>query len=142
MMDEPPHAPTPERVNHELAQAENELAAAHSLLENSHLNIAISSGYFACFHAARAVLYQRGVMPVTHKGVRAELNRVMVKEGGLEKAWAEILEEQHNERELADYHSYSRSITAAEATRLVNDAQRFVQRMKELIDEERKHSAA
>ena len=129
-----PTAPTPERVQQELAQAGEELTSARVLLERTHLNAAISSCYYAGFHAARAVLYHHGAMPATHKGVVIEFNRRFVKPGWLEREWSEILEELRNERELADYHAYSRSITAAEVGQLVGLAERFVNRMTEIVE--------
>lgn len=134
-----PMAPTPERVRQELAQAREELASARVLLEGDHLNAAISSCYYACFHAARAVLYHHGATPATHKGVVVEFSRRFVKPGWLERQWSAVLEEMRHERELADYHAYSRSIAADEVRQLVASTERFVGKMAEIIQSGEKY---
>lgn len=132
-----PTAPTPERIEHELKQAHEELDAATTVLAKGHLNSAISSCYYACFHAARAILYHRGSMPTTHKGVVVEFSRLLVKSGTLTKEWANILDELHSERELADYHAYSRSISKEEVDKLHEETRRFVTKMEQVIQGER-----
>lgn len=133
-MTKKPDAPTPERIEYELESSKEELASADLVLGKGHLNSAISSSYYACFHAARAVLYQKGSIPTTHKGVMSEFNRILVKTGELSDTWSDILEEQRTERQMADYHSYSRSITKKEVTRLLKDAHRFVDKMEEILN--------
>lgn len=72
---------------------------------------------------------------MTHRGVAAEFNRQVVKTGLLDKEWSALLEKQRAERQLADYHAYSRSITREEASTLLAEAEQFVEKMASLIAE-------
>jgi uncharacterized protein (UPF0332 family) len=46
------------------------LAEARALDRLSHYGGAISRAYYAAFHAARALLVEKGLQPKTHDGVR------------------------------------------------------------------------
>jgi len=130
-----PELPTPERIAQEFLQANEELDAARILSRRGTLNAAISSAYYACFHAARAVLYAEGVVPRTHKGVALEFGRTFVKSGRLSKKWSRILDTLRSERDLADYHAASRSITREAVADSVRSASQFVKRMEQLAKE-------
>ncbi len=132
-MTQQPDKPTPERIDYEFEQAQKEQKAAELQLAEGYLEGAISSAYYACFHAARAVLYSHGSMPTTHRGVMTEFQRLFVKSGALSETWSQILGRQRVERQLADYSAYAREVTKSETAELVGDARRFVTEMARLL---------
>lgn len=137
MIEVLPKVPTPERISHELAQAHEELESASDDVAKNRHNAAISSCYYACLHAARAVLYHHGLMPATHKGVMVQFHQHLVRTKVLSEEWGNLLDELRSERDLADYHSYSRSITSEETGHLLEQARRFVTKMEEVIQADR-----
>ena len=102
-MTEPSHA---EEVQAELLRAEKAQDAARSLLEDEFLEDALSRGYYAILHAARAVLLAEGVNVSSHRAVRRLFGRHLIKPGKLTVRLAKILAEEQDDRFLADYDAW------------------------------------
>ena len=55
------------------------------LLDGDGYEGAVSRGYYAIFHAARAALHKLDSAPATHHGVVSEFGRLLVKTGKIEE---------------------------------------------------------
>jgi uncharacterized protein (UPF0332 family) len=87
----------------ELAQADDELAAAGHLLDAGFVRVAQTRIYFAVFHAIRARLYADGIEPRTHEGTQRLFNLHYVKTGRYSVESSRLLSRLQKYREQADY---------------------------------------
>lgn len=106
-----------------------EILRSHGGMENS----TVDRCYYACFHAARAVLYDRGLEPNSHQGVLSLFGRRVVQPGAAAPELGRFLNEMMRERLTADYEHEPVSIDVDEA---YERTERFVEEMSELIDGE------
>jgi uncharacterized protein (UPF0332 family) len=94
---------------------------------------AINRLYYACFHATKAVLYERGYDPQTHKGVKVLIGRELVQPGDITNATAEFFVDLSNKRERADYEYQP---VPADVDLLLDRTAAFVETMEELVEED------
>jgi uncharacterized protein (UPF0332 family) len=94
---------------------------------------AINRLYYACFHATKAVLYERGYDPQTHKGVKVLLGRELVQPGDITNATAEFFVDLSNKRERADYEYQP---VPADVDLLLDRTAAFIETMEELVEED------
>ena len=117
-----------EAARDELHLADEELAAAASLLASGMFRIAVARTYFAVFHAARACLFAADLEPTRHAGVQHLFNLHFVRTGSFESATSRLLARLQKYREEADYAS-AFVIDAAAATEELDAARRFVEKV-------------
>ena len=86
----------------------------------------VSRAYYAAYHAARGLLFEKGVEPKTHDGVRRMIGLHYVVAGELAAAQADALAELAYLREVSDY-APARPTTAETAAQAVNLARAFMQ---------------
>lgn len=86
---------TPESLNKfveaSLKRANEALRGARILLTEGELYGAVSRAYYCIFHAAKAVLYSRGIKAKSHPGLRSLFGEHIVKPGIMGKEFADIL---------------------------------------------------
>jgi len=90
------------------AQAERRASAeafreSKALAGLGHNGGAVSRAYYAAYHAARALLFEKGIEPKTHEGVRRMIGLHYVIPGLLSAAVADALAQLAYMREAADY---------------------------------------
>ena len=119
----------------EIRIAAEQLAGAQLLLAAGHARIALSSTYFAAFHAARARLFAEGLEPKTHGGVQHLFNVTFVKPGRYEASVSQMLPRLQKRREEADY-STSFVVDEAMVRTELSLVREFVERMKADIEAE------
>lgn len=134
-------APSEKEVQAELALAFETLTEAEDDLVKRQLRSAVSRGYYAVFHAARAVLWTKGLAPKSHKGVLQQFGQHLVLPGLVDKELGVTLKDAFDERELADYHALTGNFELADVERLVTCARKFVERMERLLEKERPETA-
>ncbi|MDK2372909.1 MAG: HEPN domain-containing protein [Candidatus Korarchaeota archaeon] len=122
-----------------IKKAESKLRSAKLLLIEGELEDAVSRAYYAAYNAARAVLLLLGEDASTHGGVAFKLWTRLVEPGLLDREYARILSKLREAREEGDYTPLF-TLSTKEVQDLVEDAERFVARMKELMDEMEKVS--
>jgi uncharacterized protein (UPF0332 family) len=128
--------PEEEYVGEELEQARTALADAKILQEGSGSDTAVVNRlYYACFHAAQAVLYAKGFDPTSHRGVSTLFGKEVVLEGDVPRDDGRFLSELWDYREQADY-GYEPLDLDLSVLRARTEA--FVDRMDELVDQLRK----
>ena len=114
-----------------------ELSSAAEDLEEAKLGISLGKykwptiqGYYAMYHAARALLFSQGYRDKSHYCLYAALKALYVRSGLMESELAEAFYHAMIMRENADYRSrFSRSGAAA----VLKRAEEFLDCAKELI---------
>lgn len=88
--------------------------------------------YYACFHAARAVLLSRGIDTKSHSGLIQQFGRVVVGSGDVSGADGSFLNDMYDYRQSADYKP---DPFMANIDPLVSRTEEFVDTMETLIEE-------
>ena len=123
-----------DNIEYHIKEAENKLAAAKSLFENVFYKDSASRSYYSMYHAARALLLTKHISPKTHGGVIAKFGLEFVKNDLIEKYYSKALAKGKDVREIADYDVIA-EISEEEAESIVEDAEGFLERIKEAIKE-------
>jgi uncharacterized protein (UPF0332 family) len=116
----------------ELDRARREIAAARVLIETGFPEKAISSAYYAAFHAAVGALLVLGETRSKHSGVHGAFGEFVVHQGGFDPAVAKTLRDLFEERNNVDYGLEPAS--AEEARADTDDAERFVTEVERWIE--------
>ena len=90
-----------------LERAEKALKSAKLLQENRELEDAASRAYYAMFHAARAILFSKGISAKTHRGTISLFGEKIVKQGILTEEYADMLRKAFDLRQKSDYELYT-----------------------------------
>ena len=123
----------PDRPQESIELARQALDTARATHEQGDERAALNRLYYACFHAARGVLYAKGFDPKTHKGNRMLFGREVVQPGEASGADGELLSELQDLRETADYGLTPVSANVSSLTARTDD---FVADMVDLIEAE------
>lgn len=120
------------------SEVETELEAARAALEDARV---LDSGggsdaaivyrlYYACFHAARAALYDRDERTGSHAGVLSRFGELFVLNGELDREHGRVLNRLYQHREEADY---SPSRTDVDVDELFEEADGFLEAVEERL---------
>lgn len=122
----------PEFVDEELRKSREALADAKRLanVDGSDEGI-VNRLYYAAFHAAQAVLYDREINPSSHGAVRNCFGREVVLEGDASREDGRLLTTLADFREQADY-GYQRLDVDVDS--LIDRTTAFVDNMADLIE--------
>lgn len=125
---------TKELITRRLSRAYKNLEVARSLLADEFYEDSVSKSYYALFFAAKALLLTKNLDPKRHSGVISFFSQYFVKTGELEKELAAILKFAQKERISADYDEFY--IASPEEAQLqLENAEKFLQRVKEILQE-------
>jgi uncharacterized protein (UPF0332 family) len=116
----------------ELDRARREIGAARALIERGFPEKAISSAYYAVFHAAVAALLVLGETRSKHSGVLGAFGELVVHQGGFDPAVAKTLRDLFEQRNNVDYGL--EDSTAEEANTRADEAERFVTEVERWIE--------
>lgn len=125
---------TKELITRRLSRAYKNLEVARSLLADEFYEDSVSKSYYAIFFAAKALLLTKNLDPKRHSGVISFFSQYFVKTGELEKELAAILKFAQKERISADYDEFY-SASVEEAQLQLENAEKFLQRVKEILQE-------
>lgn len=93
-----------EYAQEEFEQADNALADAKKLRRSGGTDRAVVNRlYYACFHAATAILHTRGCDPKTHRGVISVFGEELVMANEVAREDGRFLNAMRTRREIADY---------------------------------------
>ena len=120
-----------EFVKASLKRAEKALKAAKILFDNNELEDAVSRAYYAMFHAAKALLFSRNLIPKTHRGT-ITLFSELVKKGVIGIELADMLRRAFDMRQKGDYEVYA-VFGREEVEDLIKNAEGFVKEIKRLL---------
>jgi len=93
-------------VEASLLRADKALRSAKLLLEHGELEDATSRAYYAMFHAAKAILFSKGLEARTHKGTMILFGEHIVNKGILTEEYADALRKAFDLRQKSDYELY------------------------------------
>lgn len=105
-------------------------------LTRAHWRGAVNRSYYTIFHAASAVLLWLDIERSRHSGTQAAFGEFLVKRGNIEPKFGRIYTRARKAREEQDYDLDVAPPTEQDAKQIVDDAERFVSRMKRFLREE------
>ncbi len=115
---------------------------AHEMLEVAALNLsedyhgsAVNRAYYAIFYAANALLATQGLTRSKHSGAIAAFRERFVKTGLIEVEYSDLYGRVMENRHVSDYE-IEVPVERQVATRALDDAQRFVERVEQLFQQE------
>lgn len=118
-------------VKKELSVAKSDLEEAKSGYKNKRYKWSTIQGYYAMFHAARALVYSRGYREKSHYCLAVALRALFVDEGKMDLQLVRDLLNAMNLRQAADYEAeFSRS----GAKGVIASAARFIERAAAILD--------
>ena len=123
-----------EEVEMFIGRARRSLDATHHLFRGGFYEDAVSRAYYSMYFAAKALLLKRNITVKTHKGLLSKFGLEFVDEGVVEKYYGRALRIAEELREEADY-SITREISKEEAESIVEDAEKFLDRILRALRE-------
>lgn len=125
-------AAQPDVLRAMLEKADGKLAAAREAMRDGFFGEAASCSYYAAFHAASAVLAQRGLAFSSHAQVMGAFNREFVKTAILPAETTRRIQRLFEDRQTADY-DWKIRIDEATASADVTDAECLVATCREYL---------
>jgi uncharacterized protein (UPF0332 family) len=119
-------------VERELTRARREVGAARALIDAGFPEKAVSSAYYAVFHAAVAALLSVGEARSKHSGVLSAFGRLVIREGGFDREIGAVRRRLFARRNDVDYGLSEPS--AEEAAAETAEAERFVSEVERWIE--------
>ena len=101
--------------------------------KNGELEDAVSRAYYAMFHAARAILFSKGLKAKTHRGTISLFGEKIVKEGILSEEFADMFRKAFDLRQKSDYELYA-ELNVELVKEVIKNAGKFVEKIKELLE--------
>jgi uncharacterized protein (UPF0332 family) len=117
-----------------IAQAYEALTSATDNIQLKHYSTAINRAYYSMFYAANALLATKGIQRAKHSGVLAAFRQEFVKPGLIEAHYSDSYGDAMDSRHQADY-AVGLNITKKLAQAYLRDAQRFVARAEQYLEE-------
>lgn len=125
----PDRSPVEDQLRLSNQALEDAIGARDADLSDS---VIVNRLYYACFHAAQAVLYQRGFEPESHGGVLSLFGSEVVVEGDATRDQGRFLNDVSTLRRQADY---GLEPIDEDPDRLIERTEEFVSHMEGLVDE-------
>jgi len=97
-----------EAVRHWWDKAHESLDAARRELAAGAHAFAVNRAYYALFYAVSALLLQEGRRFRKHSGVRAALNREIIKTGRIGRKFGDLYNELFDDRHAGDYIAFTK----------------------------------
>lgn len=110
-------------VKKELSVAKSDLLDARSGYENEHYKWSTIQGYYAMFHAARALIYSQGYREKSHYYLAVALRALFVDEGIMDAHLVRDFLNAMNLREAADYEA---EFSQSGAKAVIASAEKFI----------------
>ena len=118
-----------------LDKARSDLSNAHNDLEHGFFRGAANRAYYAAFHMASAALLWLNVERAHHSGVQSAFGERLIKSGIIEPAYSTLYIEARKIREEQDYDLEAEPLGAQDAAQIVNNAERFVNRIEQYLQQ-------
>jgi hypothetical protein len=98
-----------------------------------YLRVAVNRAYYTIFHTASAALLWIGVERSRHLGVQSAFGEFLVKSGSIEPEFGRLYAKAREAREEQDYDLEAAPLTLQDAAQIVDDAERFVNRIEQYL---------
>ncbi len=125
--------PSHQKAEMSLTKADKWSDEAQNSLDSQAFDASVMASYLVIFHSARSILFYDGYREKSHACVSRYLEENHEKQGKLEKKWIELFDYY---RELRHNNQYDLSFftTADEAMKALETANKFLDRMKKLLN--------
>jgi uncharacterized protein (UPF0332 family) len=120
-----------ELVKKELAVAQSDLLDAKAGFENQRYKWSTIQGYYAMFHAARALLYSRNYREKSHYAISVAIKALFVEENKLDIRYVRNLLNAMNLREAADYEA---DFSGEGAEAVIKSAEEFIRKASFILE--------
>jgi len=117
-----------------LAKARNLLAEVDVLMQFQFYNAVINRLYYSCFHATKALLLTRDLVPKTHSGVVSNLHQHFVQDGSFDFEQASFFSRLMKEREEDDYNDFM-IVDGMEIKEFIEPAKAYIAYVGKLIEQ-------
>lgn len=117
-------------VKKELSIGENDLLDAKAGFQEKRYKWSTIQGYYAMFHAARALVYSKGFREKSHYCLSVALRALFVEEGYIDAQAGRDFLNAMNLREAADYEA---EFSEAGASAVITAAEKFIGKAKSLL---------
>ena len=117
----------------ELQRARDELRAARVLHEHGLYYKSVASAYYAVYHAAKAALLLKGVVPQSHEGIERMFSLYYVKTKEVGANIGKLIGRLMKEREEADYYPEA-SFGTEDSLEAMEKAEAFVKEMESILN--------
>jgi len=121
-------------INVRVESAEEDLETAKELLKLNRHRAAVNRAYYAIFSTTNAVLLSKQVERSKHSGVEAAFIQNFIKTGIFRIEFGKMFNYIRKKREECDYSSRI-EIDRETAEKIVEDAEKFIRRMKAYLKE-------
>ncbi len=121
-------------INVRVESADEDLETAKELLKLKRHRAAVNRAYYAIFSTTNAVLLSKQIERSKHSGVEAAFIQNFIKTGIFRVEFGKMFNYIRKKREESDY-SLRIKIDRETAERIVEDAEKFIRRMKEYLKE-------
>ena len=115
-----------------MANARERLESACILLENEKYADAVGRAYYSMFFGARALLFQKGIHPRTHRGLISQFSLEMIKNGKFPRELFDLLTRAQEDREQADY-GFKINIDKKEADLIIQGSKKFLDKCEMML---------
>jgi uncharacterized protein (UPF0332 family) len=115
---------SPEMVDKEVESARYDLGKAEESLSRGDAKWATVQGYYAFFHAVKALVYREGFREKSHRALLTALEELYVKRGKVPRRYLDSFRSAMNLREAADY---GMAYSEEGARNIVSGARRFIE---------------
>jgi uncharacterized protein (UPF0332 family) len=116
----------------EIERAVDELNASKLLQEKGFFFKSVASAYYAIYHASKALLLLKGVVPKTHEGVERMFSLYYIKTEEFDLKVGKVLGRLMKMRQEADYYPEV-PFTSEEAVEAIQMAADFLERAKNFV---------
>lgn len=121
-------------INVRVESADEDLETAKELLKLNRYRAAVNRAYYAIFSTTNAVLLSKQIERSKHSGVEAAFIQNFIKTGIFRIEFGKMFNYIRKKREECDYSSKIK-IDRETAEKIVEDAEKFIRRMKEYLKE-------
>jgi uncharacterized protein (UPF0332 family) len=118
-------------VKKELSVARSDLADAKAGYENGRHKWSTIQGYYAMFHASRALVYSQGYREKSHYCLAVALRAFFVDEGKMDAQLVRDFLNAMNLRESADYEA---EFSQSGAKAVIASAEKFIEKATAILD--------
>ncbi len=115
-----------------LEKSDDSIKSAKIELKEGHTVFALNRIYYACFYATTALLLKDDKQYSKHSAVAANLNRIFIKTGIIDKKWNKFYQRLFDDRQYGDYHP-TLSFDADDIASRIEDAGEFIRVIRDLI---------
>ena len=121
-------------INVRVESADEDLETAKELLKLNRYRAVVNRAYYAIFSTTNAALLSKQIERSKHSGVEAAFIQNFVKTGIFRIEFGKMFNYIRKKREECDYSSRIK-IDRETAEKIVEDAEKFIRRMKEYLKE-------